>query len=91
MGRGVVSVFTLCYSCVKTDQRREATMSEAIKPVSAAEERDRRALASAIGSVLFNAGNHPNPAAVWGRDFSELRDKLVDSVVKNGFTLGAGE
>lgn len=61
-------------------------MSEAIKPVSATEQRDRRALEAAVESVLANASNHPNPVDVWGRDFSALRDKLVESIIKNGFT-----
>lgn len=42
--------------------------------------RDR--IDSAIGAVLFNTNNHPNPTAALGRDFSDLRNKCVDAVVE---------
>lgn len=36
----------------------------------------------AVGRVLFDASNHPDPVAVLGRDFSPLRTKVVDAVME---------
>lgn len=41
----------------------------------------------AVGEVLFNSMNHPNPSAVMGRDMSPLRNKIVEAVMN---VLGEG-
>jgi len=48
----------------------------------ATESPTREILDRALGEVLFNASNHPNPSAVLGRDFTTLREKCVDAVMK---------
>lgn len=41
----------------------------------------RDELEVAVGGVLFNAMNHPDPVAVWGKDVGPLRTKVVDAVM----------
>lgn len=49
----------------------------------------------AVGRVLFNSLNHPDPAAVWGKNLGPLRTKVVDAVMEllsapNGETWETG-
>lgn len=46
---------------------------------------DRKALSAAVGSVVRNASNHPNPMAVLGRDISLLREKIVDEILASAW------
>lgn len=48
---------------------------------------DRDKLEQAVGKGLFNANNHPNPTAVLGRDTSQLRKAIVDSLIEAGVTI----
>jgi len=41
----------------------------------------RDAVDRAVGAVLFNAMNHPDPVAVIGRDTGRLRKKIVEAVL----------
>lgn len=41
----------------------------------------RDAVDRAVGAVLFNAMNHPDPVAVLGKDIGPLREKVVDAVM----------
>ena len=41
----------------------------------------REEVETAIGGVLFNASNHPDPVTVLGKDVGPLRDKVTDAVL----------
>ena len=40
----------------------------------------REEISNALGSVLFDANNHPVPHAVLGRDFSKLRNEATKAI-----------
>lgn len=48
---------------------------------------DHKALELAIGEVLFNVNNYPEPAQsrLLGSDFSKLKNKLIAAVLAAGF------
>src|SRR5690625_4104626 len=41
----------------------------------------REQIDSVVGAVLFNAMNHPDPAAVLGKDIGPMRTKITDAVL----------
>jgi len=41
----------------------------------------REQIEIAVGGVLFNASNHPDPVAILGKSIAPLRDKITDAIL----------
>lgn len=64
-------------------ERLRASLAAARAGATAVTDEDalRGRMDQAVGGVLWNATNHPNPPAVLGKDIGPMRAKVVDAVM----------